>query len=325
MFSSLSLSLSLSLLSGKLQAQIRATSTDLLKVGSSVGSSENIGIGTNALSAHKLYVTAAPSGSAVTRVLNSSTSASVSSIALEGVHNTGVAIAGSSTSGWAGYFTGKMYVSNRIGIGTTTPNYRLELQNTGSTGASRNIMLRLTNGWNSTGSNMPTIQFHNGDVMGGSNEYYWNVGAAVASSLKFAISYKSPALSSETEFFTISHEGKVSIGGATTASNDYRLFVQKGIATGKVFVSSTWADYVFAPGYDLMPLPEVAAYIGTEGHLPGIPSAAEVETAGGVELSDMTLRQMEKIEELYLHVIALNERIEALEAENTRLKSKKNP
>lgn len=38
------------------------------------------------------------------------------------------------------------------------------------------------------------------------------------------------------------HDGKVQIGNVGTASNDYLLFVKKGIATGKVFVNSSFAD-----------------------------------------------------------------------------------
>lgn len=41
-----------------------------------------------------------------------------------------------------------------------------------------------------------------------------------------------------------------------------------------------WPDYVFDPGYSLMPLGEVEKYIGEEGHLPQMPSAAEVERDG---------------------------------------------
>ncbi len=40
------------------------------------------------------------------------------------------------------------------------------------------------------------------------------------------------------------------------------------------------------------------------GHLPGIPSAAEVE-ANGISLSEMQSRLLQKVEELTLHMIAL--------------------
>ncbi|MDX2284410.1 MAG: hypothetical protein NW241_09620 [Bacteroidia bacterium] len=68
-------------------------------------------------------------------------------------------------------------------------------------------------------------------------------------------------------------------------------------------------------------------YLGIIFWLAFVSGAFQVtaQAAGGVELSDMTLRQMEKIEELYLHVIGLNRRIGELEAENTRLKSAETP
>jgi hypothetical protein len=79
-----------------------------------------------------------------------------------------------------------------------------------------------------------------------------------------------------------------------------------------------WPDYVFAPGYRLAPLDEVAAFIEAHGHLPGVPAAGAVARRG-VSLGDMQKRLLEKVEELTLHLIrlerenrALRERLETL-------------
>lgn len=126
-------------------------------------------------------------------------------------------------------------------------------------------------------------------------------------------------------------DGKVGIGidpaGCSSSQPSfapgYRLFVREGILTEKVkvanYCSSQWADYVFEETYHLKPLSEVEKYIQENKHLPGIPSAAEIEK-DGLDLAEMLSRQMAKIEELTLHSIELSKRLEKLEAENERLK-----
>lgn len=102
--------------------------------------------------------------------------------------------------------------------------------------------------------------------------------------------------------------GNVGIGTANFHDpgngKTYRLSVDGRIRALEVRVYSGWADHVLAADYPLMPLDEVEAYIAAHGHLPGIPSAAEVEQ-GGLELGDMQTRMMAKIEELTLHLIRL--------------------
>jgi hypothetical protein len=100
----------------------------------------------------------------------------------------------------------------------------------------------------------------------------------------------------------------------------YRLYVEGGILTKEVRVRTTWADYVFAPDYELLSLPQVEAYIADHGHLPNTPSARDVE-AQGLNLGAAAANQQEKIEELYLHLIKLNKRLEKVEAENAALRA----
>ena len=63
-------------------------------------------------------------------------------------------------------------------------------------------------------------------------------------------------------------------------------------------------DYVFASNYKLMPLKDVEDYVIKNKHLPNIPSAKEVEKEG-INLSELQIKQMEKIEDIYLYIIEL--------------------
>ncbi|MEO1627908.1 MAG: hypothetical protein AAFV25_22355, partial [Bacteroidota bacterium] len=73
-----------------------------------------------------------------------------------------------------------------------------------------------------------------------------------------------------------------------------------------------WCDYVFEKDYPLMPLKELREYIAENKHLPNIPSAEEVNQ-NGRQMADMQKRMMEKIEELTLYVLQLENKIEQLE------------
>jgi len=119
--------------------------------------------------------------------------------------------------------------------------------------------------------------------------------------------------------------GEEDFTGIETAigDTDYRLFVNGGIVGKKLLINSSlpWADYVFADDYNLLTLQEVETHIVTNGHLPNVPSAGEIEAQGGFEVGKMTINQQEKIEEIFLHLIEMNKKIEDLEAENQTLKT----
>ncbi len=74
-------------------------------------------------------------------------------------------------------------------------------------------------------------------------------------------------------------------------------------------------DYVFEENYDLRSLEETKAYIHTNKHLPEVPSAKEME-ANGIELGDMNMLLLKKIEELTLYILEQEERIKRLEEKN---------
>lgn len=118
----------------------------------------------------------------------------------------------------------------------------------------------------------------------------------------------------------------VGLGLATVPDTDfvsgYRLKVNGRIRAKEVKVDASWSDFVFEPGYDLKPLDELEKAIQSEGHLPGIPTASEVE-AHGVSVGEMDAKLLQKVEELTLYVIALDKKNRALEHELEQVKQQK--
>lgn len=80
----------------------------------------------------------------------------------------------------------------------------------------------------------------------------------------------------------------------------------------EVKLYGSWPDFVFQDDFNLMPLNELESFIATNRHLPGVPTEAEV-TESGVNLGEMTGILLQKVEEMTLHIIELNKRIEELE------------
>ena len=115
---------------------------------------------------------------------------------------------------------------------------------------------------------------------------------------------------------------KIGAGSGTKAlsvlNNDYED-VFRVLHNGTVWatdvnvrIHTNFPDYVFKQDYSLMPLTELGTYIAKHKHLPNIPKAEEVEKTG-LSLGEMQIKQLEKIEELTLYIIAQEKRIKALE------------
>lgn len=123
------------------------------------------------------------------------------------------------------------------------------------------------------------------------------------------------------ETMRITGSGNVAIG--TTSPGTNKLAVEGRIAARDILVTNVnpFPDYVFENTYPLMKLPELENYLIENKHLPHIPSAEEVKQNNGVELGKMQSLQLEKIEEIFLHLIELNKKIEQLENENSQLKA----
>ncbi len=194
----------------------------------------------------------------------------------------------------------RILTNGYVGIGTTVPDAKLHVygNNVGSGNILASIMLGKANG--------PEIQAiqesADDDVQG----------------LSFRVKTSALAADPSFEAVRINRYGNVGIG---TSSPDAKLAVKGNIHAQEVKVDLNGAvapDYVFKEGYNLKSLEEVQNYIKEHGHLPNIPSAKEMEE-NGIELGEMNMKLLEKIEELTLYIIEQNRKIDELKNDNDKL------
>lgn len=73
-------------------------------------------------------------------------------------------------------------------------------------------------------------------------------------------------------------------------------------------------DYVFKPNYKLMPLNELDKFINLNKHLPNIKGESEYSKEEGLNVGELNLKLLEKIEELTLYVIELKKEIDTIKS-----------
>lgn len=125
---------------------------------------------------------------------------------------------------------------------------------------------------------------------------------------------------SNKDIYMAQSGGNVGIG---TSSPDAMLTVKGDIHTREVRVDLEGPlqvpDYVFEKDYNLLSLTELETYINANKHLPEVPSAKEME-ANGLNLKEMNLLLLKKVEELTLHLIEANKKIDNLDKQVQSLK-----
>jgi hypothetical protein len=120
----------------------------------------------------------------------------------------------------------------------------------------------------------------------------------------------------------LASNGNVGIG---TTQPDYPLTVNGSIHAKEVRVDLNIPapDYVFEKEYTLTSLDDIKTYIDQNKHLPEVPSAKEMEK-NGVQLGEMNMILLKKIEELTLHAIEQQNMIEEMRRENQEMKKEIN-
>ena len=206
------------------------------------------------------------------------------------------------------------FADERVGIGTTSPESSFHVEG--------DMLVRT--GPSDLVTSYCTDKGETGTVLWARNQYKaWGLSIDQADGRGHILgNWNDPFPLMTFDYSSDPTRGRVAIGTEDMPGDEYCLYVAKGILTEKVKVAmqntSEWSDHVFQPNYRLMPLKEVDAFIKEHGHLPGVPSAAQmVESGLDVVKTDAML--MEKIEEIILHLIAMEKQIQGLQQENLDL------
>ena len=200
---------------------------------------------------------------------------------------------------------GNVIVSDKLGIGTTNPQQKLQIGNSGFT-------------------------FHDG----GHKVLAFNPHTTNIGQIRYDLPNKRFGLETIIDgvykaHMLVSSNGNVIVSdklGIGTTNPTEKLTVKGKILCGEVEVvmaSTIPADYVFQKYYTgtsalkadyVMPsLEEVEAFTKANHHLPEVPSAATIKEEG-LQLKEMTTLLLQKVEELTLYTIEQEKRIKSLEA-----------
>ncbi|MFC5282638.1 hypothetical protein [Pedobacter alpinus] len=184
------------------------------------------------------------------------------------------------------------FTQGNVGIGTTSPSQKLDVNGIVKWGDLENNYL------------------YSGQEAGG--VYFEQVGtSALKSKIRFQSSkngdqgnYSQFYIDPEKGFYFVSNGSALSNVGIGTTTPDEKLTVKGKIHAEEVRVDLTvpGPDYVFEKDYPLPSLIETQKYIQENKHLPEVPSAKEMETKG-INLSEMNMLLLKKVEELTLHLI----------------------
>ena len=178
-----------------------------------------------------------------------------------------------------------------VGIGTNTPAVPLHVI---ATAAPSNTLIQFENG------GPARFRFRNSV-----NNETWNVGHQSPSGTGLVFS----DVGDGTSELLLDVNGNLTIAGSLTTLSP----------------PGTFPDYVFAPEYELMPLDKLSDFIRENRHLPNIPSASDVATAGKLNMNELQMKMLEKIEELTLYAVQQQKNIDELTAKVTALQQQATP
>jgi len=249
--------------------------------------------------------------------------------------------------------------NGNVGIGGFSgpgvPNARLEIIGAGNTSSTNTFMLRSSNGdtlWRFRDDGRMGIGYNGTSFgrtinLGGDGVNFYTTdeaafGGAIFPTDTSLVIWSDPGANrylvlqpawGNTGVGTYSPNAKFHVNGSMLIGNDaaraatgYALSVDGKIIAEDVLIqnSTAWPDYVFDDSYRLTPLTELATIIKKQKHLPNMPSAAQVGAANGFAVGEMNRKLLEKVEELTLYLIQVNNEKKVLEDRITKLEAKKN-
>jgi hypothetical protein len=223
-----------------------------------------------------------------------------------------------------------------VGIGTITPSAKLNIE--GDHGSSRFLLHANGNGqaapyqadlslwasepgltWSGVGIGNNIHNYKTGS--GGLTLLNTARGGSYIRLLDNAMQFNVVAnTGTDLQALSINSNGNVGIGTTNPTS---KLTVAGNINSREVKVSvDAGADFVFEKDYALPSLQEVEKFVTENKHLPEIASAKEMQKEG-INLSEMNIKLLQKIEELTLYVIEMKKENTIQSKEIEKLKEEK--
>jgi len=181
--------------------------------------------------------------------------------------------------------------AGKVGIGTPTPNYELDVARYLAVGAQGGEDIVLLGG---------------------------GVGIGAVMKLYYANGHENTRLTGNNDSWLNLVAGNVGIG-LTNPSE--KLTVNGKIKAREIRIDvQNMPDYVFEPDYQKLSLSALEEYIQKHKHLPEIPSAADSEK-NGIELGEMNKILLKKVEELTLHLIEKDKQLKVVKTNYLDMKS----
>lgn len=190
-----------------------------------------------------------------------------------------------------------------VGIGTTTPLSKLEVRG-------GNFLIK--NLSNTAGESVPMISqsLSFGDYTTYGTSINTFTESADYNAYGLQILTQETYATGLTEKLRVMPNGNVGIGSKNPLA---KLSVDGNILAKEIKVKTDIAvpDYVFEAEYKLPGLPDLEQYVKLNKHLPEVPSAKEIEK-NGLDLAEMNLILLKKVEELTLHLIEKDKEISGI-------------
>lgn len=202
------------------------------------------------------------------------------------------------------FFTGNtvlatLLTSGNFGIGTTSPIVPLHVAQYGNnvTG-DLTLLTKFTDPTGIKGISLGYNQSSQGGIIYSEN----NTGTG--SPLEFW-TYNGSSFAPRMVF---AQDGNLLIGKTSQTNSAYKLDINGSARANEIVVNTTGADFVFDHQYKLPKLSEVKTYIDDNHHLPEIPSAEDMKK-DGLNVGEINIKLLQKVEELTLYSIEQNKQI----------------